>query len=115
MITPNKPTAQLKKQIDLSLETTPSDAVSNEIKKQRGKNETRKEDIKVKRNLGNQTALQNQILANQKDVMVTMANGKIMRIDILTISASCHPFCEWNQKIHEIIQKEKEKELKMNM
>ncbi|KNZ54631.1 hypothetical protein VP01_2898g1 [Puccinia sorghi] len=82
-----------------------------EQKKDNKRDKKGKEDIiTVLRNLANQTALQNQILADQKDVMVTMANKKIMSIDILTISASPCPFYECKQKkILKKIRKKKKK------
>ncbi|KNZ57217.1 hypothetical protein VP01_2209g2 [Puccinia sorghi] len=86
IITPKKKKKKkkLKEQQSIYLWKLPSDAVSNEIKNQRSKN----------KRTTCQTALQNQILANQKDAIVTMANKKIMSIDILTIRASHFPFYE---------------------
>ncbi|KNZ46709.1 uncharacterized protein VP01_7019g1 [Puccinia sorghi] len=109
--------------LNLSSEITPSDAVSNvTATASASKNgylinsiqypdvtcHLWKEDIiKVLHNLAGQTALQNQILANQEDAMVTMANETIMSIYILTIRASHCPFYECKQK--KIIKKIRKK------
>jgi hypothetical protein len=105
--------------MDLLSEVTPSDATSEvtvvpassepgrpignrkakQIKQEDGKSAKWKEDmLTVQQKLAAQNDIQNQILAEQKDAMQTLAEESIMNVDISTISESRRPYYEWKQK-----------------
>ncbi|PLW23070.1 hypothetical protein PCANC_27846 [Puccinia coronata f. sp. avenae] len=118
--------------IDLYSDLAPSDAMSNstivpgtsklgrpignkrakKIKNEENQELKWKEDlVKVHRDIAEQNKLQNRILMEQKDAMLTLADEAIMNIDTSKMNSQQQQFYEWKQKkIIDRIAEEQEKE-----
>ncbi|KAH9468261.1 hypothetical protein Pst134EA_011885 [Puccinia striiformis f. sp. tritici] len=64
--------------------------------------------LSVHRDLALQTKTQNNILANQREALTTLADHAVMSTDLISVSEASRPFFEWSQKkVLEKVEKER--------